>query len=458
MLFVRPYLVASILILTLCSSASAVTTWEVPPFDYTFERPANATTTVSYSWVSYGTIGTVSGTSAAFSSGGPGPGTRTGSRTTTATCTAPDEATSIRLVLMCGTTDGPYPVWWQQARKVGSTDPPKGGPFDADGPTTPTGEPVGPTGDPIAPTPKRYKARAAYNNVSAYSITIKETWTSEGTIIKMKTTSVPPRTAYDTGWCYYHKPFTIKLSFMVDGQDTDEPPIESPSDPVDENDPDEPELPDPGQPGGPGGPGMGGGGVVTTPTPEPPQVTPEPRPGEGDPNDEARHKELVGAVNRTTTAANDAMNQAKSDAAQGNSLLGGIKDGIGDLAGKLGEGEGDGDGFGPADSANLQKLTEGGGQEGDAPGEAESAAADGIRASVGGLVAAFGGLSNALQITGPGGTTSLTWNIDLPRVGARQISLEPYAGYISMVRVMMRWVCAVIFGFAYIRTIRGAFA
>ncbi len=451
-----------ILLLSLLLSASlaqAATVWTVPAFSYAFVRPANAGSSCSYRWE--GTGGLVSGPTAAFSSGGPGAGTRTGTRVSVST-SLPDSVTSVRLTIMLNTTDGSpdIPVYWQQAYKASDPKPPKGGPYDNGVPETPDGDPVNSDGDPEAPPAQRHKARASYTNLSNYPKTVKEVWMSEGSLVKQKQTSCPPQSTYDTGWCYYHKPFTIVLSVTADGEDLGEDPVIGDSDPVNEADPDpeDPPLPDVGQPGGPGGPGSGGGGVTVNPTPEPPAVTPEPRPGAGEANDEARHKELVGAVNRTTTAANQAGNQAKSDAAQGNSLLGGIKDGISDLAGKMGEGEGEGDGFGPDDSANLDKLANEGPGEADSPGEAESAEADGIRGSVGALIASFSGLANALQVTGPGGGTSLSWTIEMPIGGTRTLSLEAYSGYFATVRTALRWVCTVIFAFAYIRVVRGAFA
>lgn len=466
-----------LLFLLACASAQAANiTWEVPAFTYSITRPANAGSTCTYQWE--GTGGIVNGPSGVFSSGGPGPGTKTGNRNAV-TFTTSDTVTAVRLTILVDTTNGaaPIPVFWQQARKVGETTPPKGGPYSGGNPVTPGGDPVDNDGNPAEEPPKRYKAQAAVMNSSNYPITVKEVWTSEGSIIRQKMANVPPQTWYDTGWCYYHKPFTITLTTMVDGQDTADPPVISEGEPVDETDPNEPPIGGPGTPGGPDGPPSGGGGIKIDPIAEPPQITPQPRPGEGEPNTEARHQELLAAVNRVTTAVTNAANQAKGDAAQGNSLLGSIKDAAGKTSENTGEiaentkgigdGEGDGEGGeggegGTGGSGHLAMPGPGtGGTAGNVPGELSGIGGkiSSIRQGAGEALTGAQALVGALGLTQQHGTAPLIWQIPVGPFGNVTLDLDSFAsGWIEIVRAILVFVLSIQTAFKAVEILKGAFS
>lgn len=88
----------------------------------------------------------------------------------------------------------------------------------------------------------------------------------------------------------------------------------------------------------------------------------------------------------------------------------------------------------------------------------DTAGASGIIDGVANLRTSLGNLGTALHLSGPTGSSVLTWTIQLPRVGAKEISLEPYASYVAGARKLVLWFAALVFAFAGIKTIRGALA
>lgn len=428
--------------------AQQVTFW-VDTFTVTIVRGPLASSNATGAWWING-IRTA--TDKTFNSGGPGAGERVYTYNTTTRSANPVD--NVRLVLNVIENGTEVPFYWKQARKDGdAANPDKEGPFEGGIPVNKVGEPVDPSGNPMEPPPKRYKAYAEWVNTNSVPATVEwQAVHAEGTL-QVGSDQVQPGTKWSQTM-YWVKPFKITYQPFLDGAPTQDP-VEVPANEEDPATP-WPPLPKPGDPGYPGGPKFDIGkapGQNQVPTPDP--VAPEPRPGDGEQNDEARHKEAMAQMGRIVDQINKAANQAAGDADIANDYLSGIKDNTEGM-GQGGDEEGDGN----ADTANLEAikgaLTGGSGSVGAfEPGA--SAMGQGITTSTGNLVTALGNFTGALAIGSPG-TQQLQWSIDLPEVGSKQINLEPYSSSFNAVRAIFLMVAGYVFWQAMVKTIRGAFA
>lgn len=445
--------------------------WEVPAFTVTFERPANAGSSANSVWYVDGVQGS---TANVFSSGGPGAGTRTYNHAYR-THSTPATAQSVRLVINVLLTDGTAkPVAWQQARKTGSSDPIKSGPFHDGVPVDGNGDPVDENGDPATPPADRHYAKAEYINTHDFPVTVQYIYTgvTEGIILLGNGNCEPGAKFFKDG--YNWEPFSISLTPFADGQQVDDT-VTEPSDPVVEGDPNHPEQPNPGDPGGPGGPVLPGGGQRPggNQIPNEPPVPDQPRPGEGEPNTEARHKEIRGELQRIAAGINRVGNQAADDADRTNELLGGVKDstdGVGDGVDGLKDGlEGVGDSVDGVKDA-IDGLGEGGqsglgtpgvsagGQGADVEDQGIFAKIDAVRTGSAAVLEASQGVVSALGLNRSVSSSALSWQVSVPVFGSYTLNLDSVLGeYIPIIRNFLLFLAGLFFVFSALDEIKRIF-
>jgi hypothetical protein len=353
---------------------------------------------------------------------------------------------------------------WKQMRPDGQPDPMLFGGFD------PAGNRIGPQGHPVdengveqepepPPLPERYFASATYHNTGKFPVSLRITWVSlAGPTILLTSGHCEPGASY-TSEGYADEPFRITIQPVADDIDWGDP-VTADSEPVEEDDEEHPPQPPPGSPGGVGGPPANSGGQWNggnAQVPKPAALPPQPRPGVGDPNDDARNEELKGELGRILDQLNSMGNQAAGDADRTNELLAGIKDAAEETADNTG-----GDGIGSGPGALVLPGTGAGDSNGEEHGGFGElgipAMIDGIRISGAGMLQSASDLRQAIGLGQSYGSAPLAWSFTLPQFGTFSLNVgEALGEWAGIIRQIILFILSWNFVLGAFKIVTNAF-